>query len=676
MADLTFNGTIQGLVGIIAQRPTEWKIAAKGLWVGLGYNAPRDPMSLIQATNLSKYYGGQDVFEDVSLTIPRQSHIALVGRNGVGKTTLFRILAGLETPDSGTVHRARSLEIAYLPQEISFSQSRRDELSSNIWDLCLTAFEDLLSKERKLAVLEEAMRDPHSLGAAMDQYGTLQETYEREGGYTYEARIQQVLSGLGFQRDEFNRPLEDLSGGERTRAQLARLLLEDPDLLILDEPTNHLDIEAIEWLEGWLADWPGSALVVSHDRYFLDNVVGAIWELTSTGLTTYRGNYSAYVQQRAERYAYRSQQYKAQQEFIRREQDYIQRNIAGQNAGQAQGRRKRLNRLLRDDAIQVEKKEHTARINFQPVDRSANIVLQTQNLVVAHPDLNEPLFSTPEIILRRGERAALIGPNGAGKTTFLRTLLGELAPLEGSVRLGEGLELGYFEQAHASLNTNNTILEEVLDADPTLKRSEARIFLAQLLFTGEEVDKSVAILSGGERGRLALAKLILEGSNFLLLDEPTNHLDLPSQESLEEALKHFPGTILLVSHDRYLVESLVDQIWSISPGDRALQVFHGGYSAYQAHKLEVDNEVQKKDEKPRSQKKSPQKKGSNVDLHNVEARITNLENALVELGQELEGAGERVEDVVEMGERYGALENELQLQLELWETLSRGTNEA
>jgi ATP-binding cassette subfamily F protein 3 len=296
--------------------------------------------------------------------------------------------------------------------------------------------------------------------------------------------------------------------------------------------------------------------------------------------------------------------------------------------------------------------------------------------VVAHPDLNEPLFSTPEIILRRGERAALIGPNGAGKTTFLRTLLGELAPLEGSVRLGEGLELGYFEQAHASLNTDNTILEELLEADPTLKRSEARNFLAQLLFTGEEVDKSVAILSGGERGRLALAKLILEGANFLLLDEPTNHLDLPSQESLEEALKHFPGTILLVSHDRYLVESLVDQIWSISPGDQALQVFHGGYSAYQAHKLEVDNEVQKKDEKPRSQKKSPQKKGSKVDLHNVEARITNLENALVELGQELEGAGERVEDVVELGERYGALENELQLQLELWETLSRGTNEA
>ncbi len=676
MADLTFNGTIQGLVGIIAQRPAEWKIAAKGLWVGLGYNALRDPMSLIQATNLTKYYGAQDVFEGVSLTIPRQSHIALVGRNGVGKTTLFRILAGLETPDTGTVHRARSLEIAYLPQEISFSQSRRNELGTNIWDLCLSAFEDLRSMERKLAELEEAMSDPRSLGETMDQYGTLQETYEREGGYTYEARIQQVLSGLGFKRDEFNRSLEDLSGGERTRAQLARLLLEDPDLLILDEPTNHLDIEAIEWLEGWLADWPGSALVVSHDRYFLDKVANAIWELSSSGITTYRGDYSAYVQQRAERHAYASQQYKAQQEFIRHEEDYIQRNIAGQNTRQAQGRQKRLNRLLRDDARHPEKKEHTARIKFQSVDRSGDIVLQTENLVVAHPDLDEPLFSTPEIILRRGETAALIGPNGAGKTTFLRTLLGELAPLDGSVRLGEGLELGYFEQAHASLNMSNTVLDEVLEADPTLKRSEARNFIAQLLFTGDDVDKPVAVLSGGERGRLALAKLILEGANFLLLDEPTNHLDLPSQESLEEALKHFPGTILLVSHDRYLIESLVDQIWSISPGDRALQVFKGGYSAYQAHKLGGDHRAQKKGEKPPSKKKIPQKKGGEENLHEVESRIMNLENALRELEQAIEGAGERVEEVVELGEKYGALENELQFQLDLWETLSRGANQA
>jgi ATP-binding cassette subfamily F protein 3 len=537
-------------------------------------------MSLLSATDLAKAFGAQDIFEGVTLAIPHQARIALVGPNGVGKTTLLRILAGLELPDRGRTQRARGLRVGYLPQETLATEGRQSLRALSLWDWCVGALADLRSQETELERLETAMADPHQAVSAMARYGPLQEAFERAGGYAYPSRVRRVLNGLGFTPSEDGVPLGRLSGGERTRAELARLLLEDPDLLILDEPTNHLDVEAVEWLEGWLIEWPGSALVVSHDRYLLDRVADAVWELTPRGLEAYRGNYTAYVQQRQERRAFRQVAFDAQQEHVRKEQEYIKRNIAGQNTRQAQGRRKRLERMLRDEAVDRPETEKTVRLALQPAPRSGDIVLETEALHVGYADDPSALFSVPNLVLRRGECAALIGPNGAGKTTFLKTILGETPSFSGSVRMGAGLRLGYFAQAHQGLDSNRTVLQEVQETAPRWTVGQCRDFLARFLFTGETVDKTVGVLSGGERGRVALAKLALQGANLLLLDEPTNHLDLPSQEILQTALQEFPGTILLVSHDRYLVDALATQVWAIHPGTRRMQVFAGNYSAY------------------------------------------------------------------------------------------------
>jgi len=628
-------------------------------------------MSLITVTNLAKSYGAHDVFEGVSIAVPHQARIALVGPNGIGKTTLLRLLAGLEKPDQGQVQRARALRIGYLPQEVSFSRSPMSTIGHTLWESCLEAFADLLAQEAELTRLEEAMADPRRADRAMARYGPLQEAFERAAGYTYPTRIRRVLNGLGFSPDEYSQPLEQLSGGERTRAMLARLLLEDPDLLILDEPTNHLDIAAVEWLEGWLRERPGAEVVVSHDRYLLDRIVDTVWELSLKGIETYRGNYSAYVQQRAERRRYHGARYRAQQDHIRREQEYIRRNIAGQNARQAQGRRKRLERLMREQALARPEVDRTVRIDFGRVDRSGDCVLETRELVIGYPDSDEPLFEIPDLMLTRGECVALIGPNGAGKTTFLKTLLGEVQPWAGEVRLGASLQVGYFAQAHEGLVPENTVLDEILTVNPKLKRSQARNLLARFLFTGDTVDRPVEVLSGGERGRVALAKLALEGANFLLLDEPTNHLDIPSQEVLEEALGTFPGTILLVSHDRYLIDVLATQVWVITPEARALKVFVGGYKTY----LEARQRIA---EAPKARPASRNRRcpaemhpKSPVERRAVEARIEVLENELSQVVHELEQAGDDLEQVRLLGSRYAELEADLEAQVAIWERLAR-----
>jgi len=602
-------------------------------------------MSLITVTNLAKSYGAHDVFEGVSIAVPHQARIALVGPNGIGKTTLLRLLAGLEKPDQGQVQSARGLRIGYLPQEVSFSRSPMSTIGHTLWESCLEAFADLLAQEAELTRLEEAMADPHRADRAMVRYGPLQEAFERAAGYTYPTRIRRVLNGLGFSPDEYSQPLEQLSGGERTRALLARLLLEDPDLLILDEPTNHLDIAAVEWLEGWLRERPGAEVVVSHDRYLLDRIVDTVWELSLKGIETYRGNYSAYVQQRAERRRYHGARYRAQQDHIRREQEYIRRNIAGQNARQAQGRRKRLERLMGEQALARPEVDRTVRIDFGRVDRSGDRVLETRELVIGYPDSDEPLFEIPDLMLTRGECVALIGPNGAGKTTFLKTLLGEVQPWAGEVRLGASLQVGYFAQAHEGLVPEHTVLDTV--------------------------DRPVEVLSGGERGRVALAKLALEGANFLLLDEPTNHLDIPSQEVLEEALETFPGTILLVSHDRYLIDALATQVWVITPEARALEVFVGGYNAYLEARQRIAEASKARPVARIRRRHAEMHPRSPVEKRAVEARIEALEDELSQVVHELEQAGDDLEQVRLLGSRYAELEADLEAQVAIWERLAR-----
>jgi len=628
-------------------------------------------MSLITVTNLAKSYGAHDVFEGVSIAVPHQARIALVGPNGIGKTTLLRLLAGLEKPDQGQVQRARALRIGYLPQEVSFSPSLKSAMGHTMWESCLEAFADLQEKEAELTRLEEAMADPRRADKAIARYGPLQEAFERAAGYTYPTRIRRVLNGLGFSPDEYGRPLEQLSGGERTRVMLAKLLLEDPDLLILDEPTNHLDIAAVEWLEGWLREWPGAEVVVSHDRYLLDRIVDTVWDLSPKGVETYRGNYSAYVQQRAERRRYQGVRYRTQQEHIRREQEYIRRNIAGQNTRQAQGRRKRIERLLREQALARPEIERTVRIDFGRVDRSGDRVLETRELVIGYPDSDVPLFEVPDLVLSRGECVALIGPNGAGKTTFLKTLLGEVQPLAGEVRLGASLQVGYFAQAHEGLVPEHTVLDEILAVNPKLKRSQARNLLARFLFTGDTVDRPVEVLSGGERGRVALAKLALEGANFLLLDEPTNHLDIPSQEVLEEALETFPGTILLVSHDRYLIDALATQVWVITPEARALEVFVGGYNAYLEARQRIAEASKARPVARIRRRHAEMHPRSPVEKRAVEARIEALEDELSQVVHELEQAGDDLEQVRLLGSRYAELEADLEAQVAIWERLAR-----
>ncbi|MDP2991320.1 MAG: ABC-F family ATP-binding cassette domain-containing protein, partial [Kiritimatiellota bacterium] len=474
-------------------------------------------MPLITAANLFKAFGPDDIFSGISLSIPGNARIGLVGVNGVGKTTLLRILLGEEEASGGVVHRARNLRMGYLPQE-AVTDSRR-----TLWDECLSALEDLTEMQRRLHEMETSMAADMHDSSLIERYGVLQHRFDHLGGYTFEHEIESTLTGLGFRKNEYNKPLNILSGGQRTRAVLARLLLLNPDLLLLDEPTNHLDIQAMEWLENYLKSWNGAAVMVSHDRFFLDQTATIIWEMTP-GLEVYRGNYSAYLLQREERYERQLKEFEAQQEFIAKEEDYIKRNMAGQNTRQAQGRLKRLERLLEDARLAPPQQSRRIHFNLGSVERSGDLVIRTFGLKIGYHDDQKVLVNVPDLVLMRGEIAAVMGPNGAGKTTFLKMLLGELSPLAGEVELGASVKIGYFAQAHEGLHSNWTLVKEIQNAAPRMLEPEARNYLAKFLFTGDDVFKEVCVLSGGERGRLALACLALWGANLLLLDEPTNHL--------------------------------------------------------------------------------------------------------------------------------------------------------
>ena len=631
-------------------------------------------MTILQAVNLYKSYGSVDIFAGISVSVPPDARIAIVGPNGIGKTTLLRVLTRLEEPSDGVVRISKDLEIGFLPQEAGLDGTH------TLWEECLGAMAELLEMEAELNHLERLMSDPAHADSAIEQYGVRQEEFERRGGYTYETRIRSTLSGLGFTDVDLVRPLTQLSGGQRTRAYLARLLLSDPDLLVLDEPTNHLDIDAVEWLEGYLSQWRGAVLIVSHDRYFLDKVVDHIWEMNHEGIEIYRGNYTAYTNQRQERWELREKIARSEIARLEKELDYIKRNIAAQNTLQAKGKLKRLSRELQAiealgfeavadknwleistlvdvshtiSVADAEKRIRSLRVpsqrpprlslDFSPNYRSGELVLRTGDLVIGYQDEGRPLFSSPDLLLKRRECAALIGPNGAGKTTFLKTLLGEVPPYSGEVRLGASLHIGYFAQAHEDLDPNLTLLEEIERVAPGMLQAEIRSYLAKYSFTGDDVFNMVSTLSGGERGRLALAKLSLTNANLLLLDEPTNHLDIPSQEILQEVLMGYQGTILLVSHDRYLIEALGTQIWEIKPHAQNLQVFKGKYSAYrQASEAEKTQKVQLNREKYLARKR---RSSQSVSLERKRAqRISQIEESVDELELVMEKISKRLEN--------------------------------
>ena len=679
-------------------------------------------MSLITATSLSKSFGAEDIFRGVTFSVPKGARLAIVGPNGCGKTTLLRILVGEDEASSGTVARARSARIGYLPQEADF------QMEGSLWDACLSPFESLIQQQDELHRLESQMANADE--EAMARYDKLQHDFERRGGYTYVTRIKQVLTGLGFDAADYTLSLSHLSGGQRTRAFLARLLLSDPDLLLLDEPTNHLDIRAVEWLEGYLAQWGGAAVIVSHDRYFLDRAANVILEMRPDGAEIYRGNYTHYLQQREERWNRREEIFDGEKEKLLKDVEYIKKNISGQNTLQAKGKLKRLTRVVQaieqvgmDAAVSsnwsqldiatttspfsVEEAERRVRrlrlpdnrpprfhLRLKTASRSGELVLRTKNLQVGYPpdkqrgDAGKLLFAAEDITLRRQDCAALIGPNGAGKTTFLKTILENLQPLHGEVNLGASLHIGYFAQAHEGLDPRKTLMQEIQSVRPEFLIHEVRDLLGKFLFSGDDAFKLVDMLSGGERGRLALAKLALQQTNFLLLDEPTNHLDIPAQEVLQAVLDEYSGTILLVSHDRYLIDALATQIWEIAPKTSevsetsevwALTVYNGTYSQMkeerekQAARLA---EQQTASAKPLNVKRSTLNANAKAERRKI-AQLQELENAIATLEADLANLGAQLEsplvnpkEVAKLGKEYERVQKEMDEKLREWEKLS------
>jgi len=635
-------------------------------------------MSILSTHHLSKTFATEEVFYDVTVHVDEGARVALVGTNGSGKTTLLRIMAGLETPDTGHVTRRRGLRVGYLPQVPAFDSD------DTLRQAMLAVFDEVLTLQDKLHELEVALGTAE--GAEYDRtlarYDQALHRFERLGGYDYEVEIRRVLGGLGFTAAEFDMPCVHLSGGQATRAALAQLLLSRPDLLLLDEPLNHLDLAALEWLESYLLVWPGSLVVVAHDRRFLDKIATEVWELSFLRLETYPGNYSAYVRQRAERLERRRKEYEAQQKHVARTEEFIRRYIAGQRTRQAQGRRKHLARLER---LERPREERAIRVSLRAKLRGGRVALSTHDLTVGYP--GAPLFRCPDLEMERGECVALIGPNGSGKTTFLRTVLGQVSPLAGETRLGVKVWPGYYAQAREELVPTKTVLETMLDQQAAQGRpvheGTARNALATYLFTGDDVFKEVAVLSGGERSRLALALLSLEGANLLLLDEPTNHLDLMSQEALEGVLSEFNGSLLFVSHDRSFVDALATQVWAVE-GD-VLRAYPGNYTDYleardRQEEAEPDAERRpaERQRQRRRQVQRPERATTQAERQRqervaaLEAEVEDLEARLTELERELsreQAADAGVVRIAELSRAYAETEQRLAEYLTEWERL-------
>jgi len=547
-------------------------------------------MPILSVIQVGKSFGAERIFAGVSFQIDEHDRIGLVGPNGAGKSTLLNLLAGREEPDEGIIAMARNLRIGYLTQTIDFQPH------NSLCEEMLTVFAEVHDWEQELNELAieleatTATADSTLHEQLLQRYDDLQTRFEHAGGYTYENRVAQVLDGLGFTREQQEAPVMNLSGGQQTRAALGKLLLQEPDLLLLDEPTNHLDLAALEWLETYLASWKNAMVVVAHDRYFLDKIVSRTIEMAFGRIEEYPGNYTKYVHLREERMERRLREYEAQQEHIARTEEFIRRYKAGQRSREARGRQKLLNRLER-----VERPQDfpEMRFEFNTVIDSGQMVLSTQKLLVGYigerdstSQSTEPtiLVRVADLELLRGDRAGLVGPNGSGKTTLLRTIIGELPPIGGHVYPGHNVRIGYYSQTHSRLNTQRTILDEIRQVS-ALSEEGARTFLGRFLFSGDDVFKPVAALSGGERSRVALALLTLQGSNFLVLDEPTNHLDLQSRQFLEEVLGEFEGTLLFVSHDRYFIDSLATKLWVIEDG--VLIPYMGNYTDYRTRKRPI-----------------------------------------------------------------------------------------
>ncbi|RIU88350.1 ribosomal protection-like ABC-F family protein [Oceanobacillus picturae] len=601
-------------------------------------------MILMQVNGISKAFGADEILSNIKLEVKENDRVALVGRNGAGKSTLLKIMAGELTYDSGELFKPKDLSLGYLSQHTA--------LDSNltIWDEMLGVFSELVSKEEEIRKLENQMADTASLSETAYQkllhdYDQLQQVYQQSGGYTYEADIKAVLTGLHFQDYDYSTPITELSGGQKTRLALGKLLLTKPQLLILDEPTNHLDIDTLGWLENYLVSYPGAVVIVSHDRYFLDKTVSIVYEISRHRTKKYHGSYSKFLDQKALDYEKDLKEFEKQQSEIKKLEDFVQRNIVrASTTKRAQSRRKQLEKIERLDRPQGD--ESSASFSFQINRRSGNDVLKIDQLAFGYDDATENIFKDVKLHVNRGERIALVGPNGVGKTTLLKAIMGKLTPNSGNIQIGTNVQIGYYDQEQANLTSSKTVLLELWDEYPSENEKDIRTILGNFLFSGDDVLKPVSALSGGEKARLALAKLMMQKANLLILDEPTNHLDIDSKEVLEAALLDFPGTIVFVSHDRYFINKITDQVAEMQRD--GITIYLGDYDYYIEKKEEeaelkrlqqTEEVVQKADQRKRDFKMEKQLQSQR---RKKERRIQELETIIEQYELEIEKLEEKM----------------------------------
>ena len=596
-------------------------------------------MILLQVNQITKYFGAELILSNIKLEIQSNDRIAIVGRNGSGKSTLLKIIAGELSYDAGEIYKPKDVTLGYLDQHTGLDSER------SIWDEMLLVFHDLQKMENRLRELELQMaeeaihEDRTRFEKIMKEYDHLQMEYKERGGYQYEAEIRSVLHGLNFSDYDYSTKISTLSGGQKTRLALGKLLLMKPDILILDEPTNHLDIDTLTWLEQYLANYDGAIVVVSHDRYFLDKLVTQVYECANHTLTRYVGNYSQYLEQKAKNYERQLKQYERQQEEIARIQEFIQRNIArASTTRRARSRRKALERMERIEKPQYDQK--SARFAFEIERTSGNEVLKVSDLCIGYG--KDMIAKNINFRITRGEAIALLGPNGIGKSTLIKTIARMIPKLAGSIQFGTNVTVAYYDQEQADLTSNKRVIDEIWDEYPDMLEKEIRSILGSFLFSGDDVLKPVSALSGGERARLALAKLTLKKANFLILDEPTNHLDLPSKEILENALIDYPGTILFVSHDRYFINRIATKVLELSK--EGVTEYLGDYDYYVEKKQELEEiELAKKESTHYKKTAIPDEK-LNYERQKEIARIKRLYTRRIE---EIQDEIEKLETMIE-----------------------------
>lgn len=586
-------------------------------------------MERIRMIGLGKSFGVRQVFSNVSFEIKEGDRIALVGPNGAGKSTLLKCILGIEELDEGQVVMSPVASIGYLQQDVNLGDaSLAEEIE--------TAWEDVHALENKLQELTTYLETHEASESDLQRLDYLQNRLEWLGGYDYEQKTKRIVYGLGFTDEDLHKPANAFSGGQKTRINLAKALVRRPDFLFLDEPTNHLDMEMLEWLEGYLSSYRGGILIVSHDRYFMDRIVTGVVELDYHKATTYRGNYSRYVAQREERLKADTIAYEKQQEYIKKTEEYIDKYRAGIKSKMARGRQSQLNRLERLEAPET---SHSLDFKFPPAAMSADKVLVLDHVSIGYKT-DDPIIDDVSVVVRRGESVALIGPNGAGKSTMVKAIVGELFPIEGHIDIGNRVQVGYFSQEHEELHDRWQVVDEIIN-NYNFTEEKARNVLGSFLFKGDDVFKLVGDLSGGERARLALLKLFLQGDNFLILDEPTNHLDVPTREIVERALQQFGGTCFIISHDRYFLDQVSTRTLVLE--NKGFTEYLGNYSYYKeklkeqqdiAALTEVVEEVAKEDVKSEAETISPSpfdepKKKTNTYM--VEKQLAEVEEEIARL---------------------------------------------